>query len=49
MRIDRTRSMIEIRGLIVSAPFFVPPGDFRFVCNFILRRLPDRTKVTEVD
>ena len=49
VRIDRTRNMMEIRGLIASAPFFVPPRDFRFVCNYILRRLPDRTKVTEVD
>ena len=48
VHIDRTRNMMEIRGLIVSASFFVPPGDFRFVCNYILRRLPDRTKVTEV-
>ena len=49
VRIDRSRNMMEIRGLIVSAPFFIPREDFRFVCNYILRRLPDRTRVVEID
>ena len=39
------RNMIKVKGLISAAPVFVPHEDFRFVQNYILRRVPDTTTV----
>ena len=39
------RNMIKVKGLISSAPVFVPHEDFRFVQDYILRRLPDTAKI----
>ena len=46
VRVDRARNLIHIRGIAVSAPFFVPPEGFEFVRNYILSRLPDSAKVS---
>ena len=45
-RVNRARNLIHIRGIAVSAPFFVPPEGFEFVRNYILSRLPDSAKVS---
>ena len=44
VRVNRARNLIHIRGIAVSAPFFVPPEGFEFVRNYILSRLPDGAK-----
>ena len=49
VRVDRARNLIHIRGIAVSAPFFVPPEGFEFVRNYILSRLPDSAKVSYED
>ena len=49
VRVYPARNMMEIKGIIVGAPFFVPPEDFRFVRNYILQRVPDYVKVVEKD
>ena len=46
VRVNRARNLIHIRGIAVSAPFFVPPEGFEFVRNYILSRLPDSAKVS---
>ena len=46
VRVNRARNLIHIRGIAVSAPFFVPPESFEFVRNYILSRLPDSAKVS---
>ena len=46
VRVNRARNLIHIRGIAVSAPFFVPPEGFEFVRNYIVSRLPDRAKVS---
>ena len=46
VRVNRARNLIHIRGIAVSAPFFVPPDGFEFVRNYILSRLPDSAKVS---
>ena len=46
VRVNRARNLIHIRGIAVSAPFFVPPESFEFVRNYIVSRLPDRAKVS---
>ena len=46
VRVSRPRNLIHIRGIAVSAPFFVPPEGFEFVRNYILSRLPDSAKVS---
>ena len=46
VRVNRERNLIHIRGIAVSAPFFVPPEGFEFVRNYILSRLPDSAKVS---
>ena len=46
VRVNRARNLIYIRGIAVSAPFFVPPEGFEFVRNYILSRLPDSAKVS---
>ena len=46
VRMNRARNLIHIRGIAVSAPFFVPPEGFEFVRNYILSRLPDSAKVS---
>ena len=45
VRVNRARNLIHIRGIAVSAPFFVPPEGFEFVRNYIVSRLPDSSKV----
>lgn len=49
VRVNRARNLIHIRGIAVSAPFFVPPESFEFVRNYILSRLPDSAKVSYED
>lgn len=49
VRVNRARNLIHIRGIAVSAPFFVPPEGFEFVRNYILSRLPDSAKVSYED
>ena len=46
VRVNRARNLIHIRGIAVSAPFFVPPEGFEFVRNYIVSRLPDSAKVS---
>lgn len=46
VRVNRARNLIHIRGIAVSAPFFVPPEGFEFVRNYIVSRLPDGAKVS---
>ena len=46
VRVSRPRNLIHIRGIAVSAPFFVPPEGFEFVRNYIVSRLPDSAKVS---
>jgi len=46
VRVSRPENMIEVRGLIGFIQVFVPPEDFSFVCEYILRRLPERADVT---
>ena len=46
IRVNRARNLIHIRGIAVSAPFFVPPEGFEFVRNYIVSRLPDSAKVS---
>ena len=46
VRVNRARNLIHIKGIAVSAPFFVPPEGFEFVRNYILSRLPDSAKVS---
>ena len=46
VRVNRARNLIHIRGIAVSAPFFVPPEGFEFVRKYILSRLPDSAKVS---
>ena len=46
VRVNRPRNLIHIRGIAVSAPFFVPPEGFEFVRNYIVSRLPDSAKVS---
>ena len=46
VRVNRARNLIHIRGIAVSAPFFVPPESFEFVRNYIVSRLPDSAKVS---
>lgn len=48
VRVYPARNMMEIKGVIVGAPFFVPKQDFRFVRNYILQRVPDSTRVVEM-
>ena len=45
VRVCSSRNMLEVKGLIVTAPIFVPHEDFGFVRDYILRRLPGNTKV----
>ena len=45
VRVNRSRNLINIKGIAVSAPFFVLPEDFEFVRNYIILRLPDSAKV----
>ena len=45
VRVYNSRNMLEVKGLIVSAPIFVPHEDFGFVRDYILRRIPGNTKV----
>jgi hypothetical protein len=40
VRIYTSRSMIEVKGLIRAAPFFIAHEDFEFMKNYILQRLP---------
>lgn len=49
VRVNRARNLIHIRGIAVSAPFFVPPEGFEFVRNYIVSRLPDSAKVSYED
>ena len=49
VRVSRPRNLIHIRGIAVSAPFFVPPESFEFVRNYIVSRLPDSAKVSYED
>ena len=46
VHVNRARNLIHIRGIAVSAPFFVPPEGFEFVRNYIVSRLPDSAKVS---
>ena len=46
VRVNIARNLIHIRGIAVSAPFFVPPEGFEFVRNYIVSRLPDSAKVS---
>lgn len=46
VRVNRARNLIHIRGIAVSAPFFVTPEGFEFVRNYIVSRLPDSAKVS---
>ena len=40
--IDESRDLIQVKGTVVSAPFFVPHEDFGFVQSYVLQRLgPD--------
>ena len=45
VHVYNSRDMLEVKGLVVSAPVFVPHEDFGFVRDYILRRLPGSTKV----
>ena len=45
VHIFHSRSMLEVKGAIVTVPVFVPQEDFVFVKNYILHRLPDSAKV----
>ena len=45
VRIFNSRNMMEVKGHIVSAPFFVPHEDFGFVRNYVLHRLPENAEV----
>ena len=45
VKVFNSRNMLEVSGLIVSAPIFVPHEGFGFVRDYILRRLPGNTKV----
>ena len=45
VRVYYSRDMLEIKGLLVTAPFFVPHEDFGFVRDYVLRRLPGNTEV----
>ena len=49
VRVNRARNLFHIRGIAVSAPFFVPPEGFEFVRNYIVSRLPDSAKVSYED
>ena len=40
-----SRNMIELYQIAGSGPVFVPHEDFGFVRDYILRRIPDTTKV----
>ena len=40
-----SRNMLEVKGAIVSAPFFVPQEDFDFVKGYILQRLPNHAEI----
>ncbi len=46
VRIFQSRCMIEIKGLVVSAPFFVSREDFGFVQSYILRHIPENAEVS---
>lgn len=46
VHVYNSRNMLEVKGLIVSAPFFVPHEYFGFVRDYILRRLPGDAEVT---
>lgn len=46
VRVNRARNLIHIKGIAVSAPFFVPLEGFEFVRNYIVSRLPDSAKVS---
>ena len=43
IREDQCR--IDVKGLVVPAPFFVPREDFSLVMNYILRRLPETVEI----
>ncbi len=45
IHVYNARNMIEVKGIVVSAPFFVPHEDFGFVRDYILRRIPGNTEV----
>ena len=45
VRIYTSRSMIEVKGLVRAAPFFIAHEDFEFMKNYILQRLPDSAHV----
>ncbi len=40
-----SRDMIELYQAVGSGPVFVPHGDFEFVRDFILERLPDTAEI----
>ena len=47
VRICEARNLIEIRGLISTAPFHVPVEDFGFVKNYIISQVTCSVEYTE--
>ena len=45
VKVDAEQSVLEVSTLLTTAPIIVPPGDFRFVEDYILNRLPGSTEV----
>ena len=45
VRVYTSRNMLEVKGAIVSAPFFVPQEGFDFVKGYILQRLPNHAEI----
>ena len=45
VHVYNARNMIEVKGLVISAPFFVPHENFGFVRDYILRRIAGNTEM----
>ena len=43
--VHNSRNMIEVKGLVVTAPFFAAHEDFGFIRDYVIHRLPDRAEV----
>ena len=43
--VHSARNMIEVKGLVVTAPFFAAHEDFGFIRDYVIHRLPDRAEV----